>query len=661
MSSHRMKRVAQMAATALVATAGLAALAPSSQAAPGDGAGTIPTMIILDASGSMLADDAPGPRIDAAKSAIHTMVSDLPANADVGLMAYGTGTGNSGAEKDAGCQDVKTLVPVGPIDSKQFLATVDAISASGYTPIGAALRQAASALPAEGPRSIVLVSDGIDTCSPPSPCDVAKELAAGGTDLTVHTVGFKVDEQARKDLECIAQATTGTYTDAADARQLDVALKQKVDYAISGYDVVGKPVEGATDRNAANIPLIAPGQWIDQFPAIPSDATEQRRYYRIDPEPGWTPHIAATVVGPSEVRESASGTVKLNLKASTPSGSQCGSDNGYGTASNSYKPVVASLEPTCEGETIVEVIREDDLFHTMPLDLELVVRFEPPSDISRVPDAEIRDIPASPTRGPNATGIEGGTSFNTAVELKPGQTYASSIKGDEARYFKVPLEWGQQMSYSFVPTGRSGLKDRALTVKVDVFDPMRNDKSSASSSESWYGTGGKNDPITGGTDEPVRATSYNLDLNGYYYLLVNSTSYGDDAVTQNFEFTVATSGEIEEGPIYLSAPGGPPLTTTAPESSAGSGDPNSGDRTAGNSANRAGDATDSDAGGFPWLSAGIGGGVLLLVIACVVIVGWRRRRGRNREQGTGYQSFSTGPGAGNAGPYPGQGYGGSPL
>ena len=67
-------------------------------------------------------------------------------------------------------------VPVGPLDAAAITAQVSRGRASGYTPIGNALRAAADALPAEGPRSIVLVSDGEDTCAPPTPCDVAAEL-----------------------------------------------------------------------------------------------------------------------------------------------------------------------------------------------------------------------------------------------------------------------------------------------------------------------------------------------------------------------------------------------------------------------------------------------------------------------------------------------------
>jgi Ca-activated chloride channel family protein len=245
-------------------------------------------MIVLDASGSMNQTDAPGPRIDAAKTAVTTLLGTMPTDTQVGLMVYGAGTGSTDAEKTAGCQDIKTLAPVGPLDTAALTAQVTAITASGYTPIGNALKAAATelerALPNEGPRSIVLVSDGEDTCAPPAPCDVATDLHQQGIDLTVHTVGFKVDPAARDQLSCIAAATGGTYSDATDAGQLTTqALQTKVDYAITGYTTAGTPVAGA-DQPSDQAPLLAPGQYVDTLAQGASDdiiGVGTTRYYTI--------------------------------------------------------------------------------------------------------------------------------------------------------------------------------------------------------------------------------------------------------------------------------------------------------------------------------------------------------------------------------------------
>lgn len=202
-----------------------ASAAPSAEAQPA-ALPLNPTVIVLDASSSMEADDAPGPRIDAAKNAVRTLVDGLPEGAPVGLLAYRTSTGDSDAMRAAGCQDIKTLVPLGPVDRTSFGAAVDGVVASGYTPIAGSLRAAAAQLPAAGDRNIVVVSDGLDTCAPPDPCEVAKELAGPG--LAIHTVGFRVTGDAKDQLRCIAQAG-GVYVDAANAVQLQAFLRTAVD------------------------------------------------------------------------------------------------------------------------------------------------------------------------------------------------------------------------------------------------------------------------------------------------------------------------------------------------------------------------------------------------------------------------------------------------
>lgn len=187
----------------------------------------IPTVIVLDASGSMNNEDAPGPRIDAAKNAVRTLIDGLPDGSPVGLVVYGTSTDSSDEAKTAGCQDIKTLAPVGPVDRSAFTAALDGVVASGYTPLGASLRAAASELPAGGPRTVIVVSDGDDTCQPPEPCAAAREV--GGAGLTIHTVGFRVSGSARDALTCIAQTTGGHYVDAANAAQLTAFLRTAVD------------------------------------------------------------------------------------------------------------------------------------------------------------------------------------------------------------------------------------------------------------------------------------------------------------------------------------------------------------------------------------------------------------------------------------------------
>ncbi len=182
-----------------------------------------PVMVVLDASGSMADKLAEGDsKMDVAKQAVRTLVNQAADGARLGLTVYGP----EGDGRPERCKNVRVVHEVGPVDRDALNAAVDDIKPRGDTPIGTALRTAASALPGEGPRSIVLVSDGQDTCAPPDPCEVADELAKQGVDLRIHAVGFDVEDGARQELACVAQVTGGRYIDARDAATLTTALNQ---------------------------------------------------------------------------------------------------------------------------------------------------------------------------------------------------------------------------------------------------------------------------------------------------------------------------------------------------------------------------------------------------------------------------------------------------
>lgn len=202
---------------------------------------TVPTVLILDGSGSMTQADAPGPRIDAAKTAARGLIGALPDTATIGLQTYGTTTGSNPEDKPAGCRDVTTLIPLGLLDRHTMNAAVDAISPSGYTPISLALQAAAEQLAADDtPQAIVLVSDGEETCDTP-PCDVAAQLKKTRPGLTISTVGFKVDGPAAGQLRCIADSTGGIFVDAANADQLAARLlaTQNIDKANNSLSSTG--------------------------------------------------------------------------------------------------------------------------------------------------------------------------------------------------------------------------------------------------------------------------------------------------------------------------------------------------------------------------------------------------------------------------------------
>lgn len=190
--------------------------------------GTVPVVFILDASGSMVRETSPGvSRMQVAKKATIDTLNGLPSGAQVGILVFGTGTSNDDSQKAAGCTDITTLAPLGLLDTNALTPKVNAINESGFTPIGPALRKAVSMLPAGQAGNIVLVSDGVDTCAPPSSCEVASELHRDNPLLSINVVAFGVDadEAAQQQMTCIGGVGGGTAVSATNAQQLTSRLK----------------------------------------------------------------------------------------------------------------------------------------------------------------------------------------------------------------------------------------------------------------------------------------------------------------------------------------------------------------------------------------------------------------------------------------------------
>jgi len=176
---------------------------------------------VFDASGSMNAALESSTRLDVARTAIAGVASGLESSVNTGLWAFGHRLPDS---DPATCQDIENLVPIAAGGGSAISAAVAPLVAQGDTPISESLTIVADALPDNGRRSIVLVSDGEETCGG-DPCATAAALAEAGVDLVVHTIGFSVNDVAREQLTCIADVTGGTYADADDSDALSTALE----------------------------------------------------------------------------------------------------------------------------------------------------------------------------------------------------------------------------------------------------------------------------------------------------------------------------------------------------------------------------------------------------------------------------------------------------
>ncbi|MFN8474209.1 MAG: VWA domain-containing protein [Anaerolineae bacterium] len=179
-------------------------------------------MVVIDISGSMNASDISPTRIEAAKQAAQTFISNLPDNALVGLVSF-----NNAARLDAALTT----------DHTQVMRAASKLRADGGTAIGEALELALDELASREPGpdgnlppgTVVLLSDGASNFGRPP--TVAAQRAAQ-ENVHVYTVGIgargaspliggrpvELDESA---LQAIANTTQGDYFYAQDSSTLE--------------------------------------------------------------------------------------------------------------------------------------------------------------------------------------------------------------------------------------------------------------------------------------------------------------------------------------------------------------------------------------------------------------------------------------------------------
>ncbi len=178
-------------------------------------------MLVLDASGSMWGQIEGEAKIAIAKSVLADLLSDLPAERRLGLIAYGH-------NRKGDCGDIEELAAVGT-DRAAISAAVKGLNPKGKTPMAASVKLAAEKLRyTEEKATVILISDGIETCEP-DPCGVAAALEQAGADFTAHVIGFDVSEEnALAQLQCLAENTGGKFVSASNAFELGAALESTV-------------------------------------------------------------------------------------------------------------------------------------------------------------------------------------------------------------------------------------------------------------------------------------------------------------------------------------------------------------------------------------------------------------------------------------------------
>lgn len=203
-------------------------------------------MFILDASSSMLyKDGTASTRIDRAKAALVSTLSSIPTDQRVGVRVYGSKVPDT--NQVDGCNDSSLISKPAANNSATLIKEVNNVQAKGWTLMSKALNDVKGDFTGEGPKTVILLSDGVDTCNPTKVCETAKSLAASGTDIKVNTLGLVVNNAARAQLQCIANNTGGTYYDVNDLSRLQKALTALTAKSVNLFTKEGIPVKGTAD------------------------------------------------------------------------------------------------------------------------------------------------------------------------------------------------------------------------------------------------------------------------------------------------------------------------------------------------------------------------------------------------------------------------------
>lgn len=201
-------------------------------------AGAENVLFILDASDSM--NDKLGglPKIQQAKDVILKTIQAMPPHVNVGLRVYGHRLGNMsgfqfgpfGMYTSGGstCRQTQLLAPITTNNRARIASQLLGVEAVGKTPITYTLQEAVSndfvGLP--GKKTIILVSDGRETCSF-NPCEAALDIVRSGVDIKINTIGFGTrDKVADDQLKCVALSTKGKFYTANTAADLARSLQE---------------------------------------------------------------------------------------------------------------------------------------------------------------------------------------------------------------------------------------------------------------------------------------------------------------------------------------------------------------------------------------------------------------------------------------------------
>lgn len=592
--SPRIRRVTSALLALLTVLALVPILAVDAQAQDKDGAGQhggsgqrggdgtdSQVAIIVDASRHMAEKSKTNEgktRMDVAKKAANETAKAVANRSETMVLGYGSEVEIAPENESSGCLDITSLSPLGNNKAADLEKDINKLQPKGYAPITNALKHAEREMDWSKKRSIVLISSGIDSCPYPPACEYAETEVSDST-KTIHTIGVGTDDKGKKELECIAKATGGTYSDADNIQDLLVELID-VKGRVPNYGAPsGTPVQSADNPDDGF--YLGEGLYQSTLPS-PAKGKEKgaEKWFSLSVPDNTQARIAITPIplgfeggnwdnygAEVEVRNDTC-EYRETYKESSSWPSPPSAENITITPDQSCDPTKYRIKMSSMGD-----------LHDTEIPIEILVGFEPiaseseagPNHGSAVPeDGDKIDIPdTSPQPTP------GGTSYATAPEITKS-TVSDTLVPGEMKFYRMNVDWGQRpvAEVEFDKDEEPGSRSRSGNLYIA--SPRR-----AVTSDPLPENLEKNAPVTvQAVDTPYvyyrnregAEQNWKTADAGQWYIVVSLEGYNDNGKPNKeveFRLSAAVEGERADGPEWRQTLEPGPAPSTEPPSNTG--------------------------------------------------------------------------------------------
>ncbi|MGY0017373.1 hypothetical protein ACVHNB_00095 [Streptomyces sp. YJ-C3] len=335
-------------------------------------------------------------------------------------------------------------------------------------------------------------------------------------------------------------------------------------YAEDAQKVSGAP-------NSTDAPLLRTGETYRSSLGAGSDGAA---YYGVELDGAANAYVSAVAVPPLGTGVKVAYSDGFTVTLQDRKGNRCDSERATFRSGAYPRPVAAAaarlvrpggLRCQAAGTYYVVVERKADAESTQEAwGLELKVATEP-GLVSATPTEGPKAWPSASVRPPSgkATRRTGGTGFNDAEALPTG-VWKDGIRPGESHFYRIPVDWGQQLfvdaelGSSAGDTSRRGFVTGALD--MELYNPAR---ASVAAKETSYA----GDP-TSATFDPLPPVAYEnrylmrgdqaaMRLAGWYYLKVTlnpamAGKFGEKESGLTLRVTV--DGEARQAPDYVRDP-----------------------------------------------------------------------------------------------------------